>query len=276
MYSFTSRVRFSEIDETGSLGIPALVNYLQDCSTFHSVHVGMWPDHVRESGRAWLLSAWQIEIARLPVFGDDIRVSTWATGFKGLRATRNFTVCEADDTEREHPLVRASSSWFMFDARAGRPIRIPPEEVAPYQSDIDHDAPLDLPPLPRVLRATAPGETCAPVVVTAAHLDTNHHVNNAQYVSIALGALVEWLEGKGQLPAPAPDASAMSLTGFLAPDGDRRAGVSPVRMLDVHYSRAARLGDVICPHVYHEPDGCLVVTLDDEAESPYAIVRARR
>ena len=250
MYTFTSRVRFSEIDERGILAIPALVNYLQDCSTFHSESVGMWPEHARETGLAWLLSAWEIEIERLPRFGEEIAVSTWATGFKGLRADRNFCVCEAGDAACEHPLVRADSSWFMFDSKAGRPIRIPTDEVAPYESDIKHDRPLDLPPIPRILRATTPGEPGAPVVVTEAHLDTNHHVNNAQYVSMALGALSE-------------------------ERAERGAAAPTIHWLDVHYSQAAKLGDTILPHIHREPDGSAIVTLDNDDGRPYAIVRIR-
>ncbi len=250
MYTFTSRVRFSEVDERGILAIPSLVNYLQDCSTFHSEHVGMWPEHVRETGRAWMISAWEIEIDRLPRFGEEITVSTWATGFKGLRANRNFCVRAAEDEGREHPLVRADSSWFIFDAKVGRPIRLPADEVAPYERDIEHDQPLDLPPIPRILRATTPGEPGAPIIVTAAHLDTNHHVNNAQYVSMALGALSEGQTETG--PA-----------------------LSKIHWLDVHYSQAAKLGDTILPHIHCEPDGSVIVTLDNEDGRPYAIVRIR-
>ena len=129
MYSFTSRVRYSEIDETGKLSIPSLVNYLQDCTTFGSEELGLGPAHTAETGLAWLLSAWKIDIAELPSFGDEIRVSTWATGFKGLRASRNFTVCRTSDDAAAHPLVRADSSWFMFDASKGRPIRIPEKNI---------------------------------------------------------------------------------------------------------------------------------------------------
>ena len=36
----TSRVRYSEIDESGALSPLSLINYLQDCSTFHAEDVG--------------------------------------------------------------------------------------------------------------------------------------------------------------------------------------------------------------------------------------------
>ena len=36
MYYFDDRVRYSECDENGDLSLVAMMNYLQDCSTFHS------------------------------------------------------------------------------------------------------------------------------------------------------------------------------------------------------------------------------------------------
>ena len=34
MYTFDSRIRYSEIDRSGRLSIPAVVDYFQDCSAF--------------------------------------------------------------------------------------------------------------------------------------------------------------------------------------------------------------------------------------------------
>jgi len=39
-YSFTSRIRYSEIGEDGNLTLPGLINYFQDCSTFQSEAIG--------------------------------------------------------------------------------------------------------------------------------------------------------------------------------------------------------------------------------------------
>ena len=41
MYTFDSRVRYSEIDHTGNMTLPALINYFQDCSTFQSEDIGL-------------------------------------------------------------------------------------------------------------------------------------------------------------------------------------------------------------------------------------------
>ena len=36
MYTFHSRVRYSEIDADGHITLDNIINYMQDCSTFHS------------------------------------------------------------------------------------------------------------------------------------------------------------------------------------------------------------------------------------------------
>ncbi len=48
MYAFDSRVRYSEIDHQGTMTLPALINYFQDCSTFQSEDIGVGLEVLRE------------------------------------------------------------------------------------------------------------------------------------------------------------------------------------------------------------------------------------
>lgn len=252
MYSFTSHVRFSEVDAAGRLSIPAIVDLMQDCSTFQSEELGVGPAHAEETGLAWMYSAWEIEVRERPAFNTNVRVSTWATGFKGIKATRNYQICPADDEAGKQPFVRAAANFFMFDAAAGRPIRLPQSEVEPYLPDVENDEPLAMPAIPRKIKPQGDPTAAAPVAVTGAHLDTNHHVNNAQYVSLALGALEEL--GLAEAAEPGDDAPLW---------------------IDVHYSQAAKLGDVICPQVY-QAEKEVVVSLDNKEDKPFALVRLHR
>ena len=47
-YSFSGRVRYSEIGENGLLTLPGILNYFQDCSTFQSEEVGLGIDILKE------------------------------------------------------------------------------------------------------------------------------------------------------------------------------------------------------------------------------------
>lgn len=235
MFSFPSTVRYSECDEHGRLTTLGLLNYLQDCATFQCESLGLGIEHSRDVGRAWLIAAWEIEIDSRPRFGDEIVTSTWAYGFKGLYGNRNFTL----DTEDGRRCVRADSLWFLLDAATGRPVRPLAEDIDAYHAE--RETPLDMPALERRIRVEGEGEVHAPITVVRSHLDTNNHVNNAQYVEMALETMP---------------------TTFLF---DR---------LDVQYRRAAVLGDVLVPHVHSLGDGA-VVDLADQDGSSFAIVRMR-
>lgn len=234
MYSFESKVRYSETNETGRLSVLGLLNYMQDCCTFHSESLGLGVEHIREAGLGWLLAAWDIEIAALPKFNEKIVVNTWPTYFKGIYAGRNFTL----DGEDGFRYVRADSLWFMYDASLGRPSRPVESELAPYDDQMGE--PLEMSPLQRKLAVDGTGVPADPITVTRAHLDTNHHVNNAQYVEMALGAL--------------PEATSVS-------------------SLEVQYKKAAVLGDVIVPMLHEDADGHTIeLTGNDDV---FAVVRVR-
>lgn len=81
----------------------------------------------------------------------------------------------------------------------------------------------------------------APITVGKHHIDTNHHVNNAQYVEIAREVLPDHFE---------------------------------VSELRIEYKKAAVLGDIVMPHVSRTDVG-YVVSLCDTQDNPYAVIWLR-
>ena len=231
MYQFGSRVRYSETDEQGRLSLTGIINYLQDCSTFQSEDLGLGIDYLKERHRAWWLSSWQIVIDRYPALGEEIVISTWPYDFKGMYGYRNFTI---QDRAGGY-LVRANSIWFFFDTEAGRPVRVREEDVRGYGTGEER---LSMDYAPRRIVVPAEYHTAEPVVAARHHLDTNHHVNNAQYVEIAREALPEHFK------------------------------IGEIR---VEYKKAAVLGDVMTPHVSRTEEG-YVVSLCDKESSPHAVI----
>ena len=133
MYSFNSLVRFSELDENGLLSIPAAIRYFLDYSSLQSETLGRGIAFLRERRIAWWLFGWQIEFFRMPALGEEIRISTWAYGFSGIYAHRNFLMEDASGKT----LLWADSSWFSMDMEKGCPRRPLPEEVDVYRKDSD-------------------------------------------------------------------------------------------------------------------------------------------
>ena len=235
MYSFNARVRYSEVGGDRRLSVPGVVNYLQDCSTFQSEDLKMGIDYLEQSHRAWWLSSWQIVIDRYPRLGEEIVVSTWPYDFKGIYGYRNFTIC---DKQGDY-LVKANSIWFLFDTAAGRPAKVEEKDIRGYWAEGDKK--LDMEYAPRRIAVPGDYEAGEPVTVALHHIDTNRHVNNAQYVAVAREALPESFK---------------------------------IREIRVEYKKAAVLGDALIPRISREKDACTVALCSQDGTA-YAVVWMR-
>ena len=131
MYELHSKVRYSEANSKSELTCHALLNYLQDSSTFHSEELGESGAQLFEKNMAWILSFWQICIEEMPKSSEDICVKTWPYNTKGLFGLRNFCVENAGGEQ----IVKANSIWVLIDPRTGRPLRITDEVSSHYPDE---------------------------------------------------------------------------------------------------------------------------------------------
>lgn len=231
MYQFNSRVRYSETGEDGRLSLTGIINYFQDCSTFHSEDCQMGIAYLKERRRAWMLSSWRLVIRCYPKLGEEITVGTWHCGRKGIYGYRNFILLDHE----KHPLAEADSTWFLLDLDSGRPSRVRAEDVEGYGAPGE---PLALGRNPGKIKLSGSGICGEKITVGPWHIDTNHHVNNAQYIAFAREA----------------------------------AGVCfPIAQLRADYHRAALLGDVIEPKIERQPKEVTVGLYNTQGE-PYAAV----
>ena len=207
VYEMPSRVGFSEINMKGVLSIESLINKLQDACSFHSDEVGYGLGWLSDRGLGWYITNWQLKINSLPKYGDKIIVSTWPYSFQGMFSKRNFTV-SSDSGER---LVEVDSLWILMDLKNVKPCRIPKDMVGAYGEVVpmlEGDwAPRKIPLFP--MEDYRDGFE---VTVSAIHLDTNQHMNNAYYIGIARN---------------------------LVPKGEKVFGIR------TEYKKSARLGDII-------------------------------
>ena len=231
MYRLDSRIRYSETDEDGFLTMTGIINYFQDCSTFHSEDCGVGVEFLKEEHRAWMLSSWRILAERYPRLGERVQVVTWPYAFKGIYGYRNFAILDMEDNY----LVKANSIWFLCDTGTLLPVRVREEDTAPYGAE---EPPLDMGEVSRKIPVPQEFVQGDPIIVNRYHIDTNHHVNNAQYVEMARQAAGE--SGK-------------------------------IQELRAEYKKAAVLGDTIIPRVSEIEKG-KVLSLCSTEGKPYAVV----
>lgn len=230
MYSFDSRVRYSEVGEDKKLTLNGIINYFQDCSTFHSEDLGVGVGVLEELRRVWVLSSWQIVVERYPALCEEIKISTLPYRFQGFFGYRNFTMRDKEG----RLLAYANSLWTFLNTDKMKPVRVPVEMEELYVLDEK----LDMDYAPRKIPMPKSGEEKEVFTVQKHHLDTNHHVNNGQYIQMA----------REYIPA-----------GF------------PIRQMRAEYKKSALLGNEIYP-IVQEEEGRYVVGLCDSQGRPYAVV----
>lgn len=230
MYKFESRIRYSESDRHDRLTIVSLLDYFQDCSIFHSEDLGLGVDYLRKKNLAWVLNSWQIDVSRYPNMGERVYVCTAPYAFKGFLGYRNFLM-ETAEGER---LAVANTIWTLLDLQTGKPVNPPEEMKLGYVCEEK----LDMEYLPRKIVLAGEAAACEAIRVCPHHLDTNNHVNNGQYLRMALDVL--------------PDEMRVS-------------------RLRVEYKAQAYLGDTIYPKRYTLQPGYGVELLSDTGKV-YAVI----
>ena len=230
MYTYDARIRYSEADCENKLTLEGLLNYFQDCSTFQSEDLGLGVKYMLERQLVWALSFWQIDVEKYPGIGERVKIETQPYDFKGFIGFRNFEMINMQGQR----LAAANSIWTLLDLKTGKPVRALQEMLDAYQTSPK----MEMEYLPRKIALPEGGEAKQEIVITRHYLDTNHHVNNGQYVQIALEYLKEGFE---------------------------------VRRLRAEYKKQAYLDDIFYPVVYEQVGICLV-SLNDKAGDPYAVV----
>lgn len=235
MYEYNVRVGFSQTDVNHRMNLTAIIDAFQDCSCFHSEDLGVGFYYLQPKNLVWVINYWEVEFDRIPEYGEHITVGTYPYLFKSFLGHRNFYLKD----EQGNMIVRANSLWTLMDWEKMRPSRPDEKIVAAYELTEKLD--MEYNPRKIAIPEDANAEKKEQVIIQASHLDSNGHVNNGQYIKIAIAMIPQ---------------------------------VTEYRRLRVEYRNQAHLGDVISPVVYSTEAG-YVIALNDEEGNAYAVIELR-
>ena len=230
MYRIDTKVRYSECGEDGKIKLASIINLFQDASSAQSESLGVGMDYLKSVKRAWVLNSWQIIVERYPKAHEEIEVTTWPTGFRGVFGPRNFCL----KTQDGEMLAYAHTLWVYMDIENGMPTKPSEEEKAIYGTE----PPLEMEYASRKIKMPEEAKVVDTISVRKYHIDTNNHMNNCQYVQMAVEVLPEDFRTK---------------------------------QVRVEYKKSAVYGDKIVIKMAEEEER-IVVELCDEYEVPYAVV----
>ena len=242
MYSFDTKIRYSELNKERVLRPEAIVNYLQDCTTFHSDSLGADVEFYMNEKKVWVLNSWQIEIKRQLQANEIIKVCTWPYDFSGAYGHRNFLIKDSEGND----VVQANTLWVFTDLNSMRPVKVPADITKFYTLDDK----LDMNYLDRKIKIPEGllADIKENVPIRRNFIDSNGHVNNGKYIECA---------------------------SEYIPDGFN------VERIRAEYKRESKYGDVFYPVVYTRNNDnktmSIWVSLNsgsiDENGKPYAIVQ---
>ena len=224
MYSLKYKVTTSTCDSEGRLKLYSALQMMQDCSE-------MWIDsepgvkqYFAEQNMAQLLATRQVEIIRVPEYKEELTVTSTVYGMKPMFGFRNTFIYDAEG----EPCYKTWSMGAFVDKTAGKLKRVDDATIASMtlepQLEMNYKD-------RRIILPKTDGEILEPVKVVRADIDYNRHMNNANYVRIAMELLPEGFEAKG---------------------------------LRVEYRVAAKLGDMLVPTIYQIEHGFIVSLSDHE------------
>ena len=220
MYSLKYKVTTSTCDSEGRLKLCSALQMMQDCSE-------MWIDsepgvkrYFAEQHMAQLLATRQVEIVRVPEYKEELTVTTSVYGMKPMFGFRNTFIYDAEGK----PCYKTWSMGAFVDKSAGKLKRV--DDATMASMSLEPQLEMDYKDR-RIILPKEDGEVLEPVKVLRADIDYNRHVNNANYVRMAMELLPEGFDVKG---------------------------------LRVEYRVAAKLGDMLVPTLYHTA-AALIVSL---------------
>ena len=171
-----------DTDASWRLKPVSFMNYAQEMANRHASILGFGYDDLIASKTAWVLARMNIRFVNLPLWRDNVSLTTWHKGLNRLFFVRDFQMTDAQG----NICVEATTSWIVLNLETRRFVRDPKlmDEGTVCQ---DHaiEQPADKVVIPKDIEA----EYVMDHVVSYSDVDMLGHTNNAMYMHWAMDAV---------------------------------------------------------------------------------------
>ncbi len=178
-----------QMDEKGNATLTSIAGFFQEMAGNHAGANGFGFNQMIKNGHIWVLTRLKIELHQIPVWGENIKVSTWVVNREKFFSRRDFQIHNLNN----ELLVSATSGWMLLDFSTKRPkfvdginmdIPMHPEKLA-IEGELTKIEPLDV-----IQEKTY-------YSVRYSDLDIAKHVNNVMYTRIILDSYsYDWRKSK--------------------------------------------------------------------------------
>ncbi len=159
-------------DRYGKLVPSKLLYLLQEAAGVHCAMICVDQSVLNQKGMFWAVTRHKVQVSRLPVEGETIRIETWPMPTTRVAYPRSMVAYDASGNE----LFRSISIWVLMDINQ-RNMILPGKSgisVPGTLRGMELSSPLGLPS--KVLRSHRERTVCY------TDLDCNGHMNNTKYL----------------------------------------------------------------------------------------------
>ena len=181
-YSADLEVSSYEVDSQFRLKPTSFMDMAQEIAYLAATEMGFGYDDLQKKGVVWVLSRMNLKFLRLPLWRDNVTLTTWHKGPRGPFFIRDFKMTSPSG----EVLVLGTSSWVMMDIEARKLCRI--EDMIPDETSCKIDA-VEMPAGKVVLPKSVEPKPVGEREVKYSDVDLVGHTNNAKYVVWAMDTI---------------------------------------------------------------------------------------
>lgn len=233
MFSLEDNVTASKTGKDGRLKLVSFIDLMQDCSQLWLSSESVFENYFKENNLSQLLASRQIDILRVPQYGEKLTTTTSIFECQNLYGYRNTVIYD----QQNKPCALSWSMGAFVSLETGRMTKVPTEIL----NTVKNDEKVEMEYLERkiIISDNSKFRDFPVFDVLRNDIDMNKHMNNAQYVRLAVECLPEYFKPK---------------------------------RLRIEYKLPAKLGDKIYPCVSTENDQKIIIVLQNAEKKPYSIL----
>lgn len=184
IYEQLFNIDYSDLDGSGKFSTLAFLKFFEQVATMHAEVLGCGLKDLLKINTGWVILNWKVKIYRRPLYGEKITVKSWVRKMDKIYSYRDFEVYD----ENKEIIAIATSNWIWrnFLEKTIQPIS---KEIRDNHEFYDRS----------VFEQTRFKKMQEPENYTHSFeykilrrdIDTNHHVNNLNYLIFANEVLPE-------------------------------------------------------------------------------------
>ena len=184
IYTKKFDITFSDIDINNELSNKGILRIMQEIAGLHSSTLGYGLNDSDKTGYAWLLLNWKLKVFSRPKWESSLTVNTWSKSMNPLFAYRDIEILD----NKNNLVAVGSSKWILFDINKKSLIKIPSKVKDKFPSitkSVFEEKFVEK------LKEPENSILAYEYTIQRRDIDTNHHVNNLNYLDYAYEALPE-------------------------------------------------------------------------------------